>query len=183
MALLPLGYCASLAEGIFGLFLTSMRFYVPYAITGGAAVLLLWQTRRGRPRAMNQTEDDRRRQQVVLRRIRMARMMLLIFLWAGLCNIPGNVTAVGFPRLFSQNPVSALWMRTCLVCQYAFTPFILFLCNAEYRKRLGYIFRGGRVTPDDYVEARPNAISNRTDRANLKTVSYSVRDKSLHFDV
>ncbi|OQV12703.1 hypothetical protein BV898_13024 [Hypsibius exemplaris] len=136
MVLLPLGYCAALtSKDNVDTALTTLKFYLPYALTGVAAVILLFKTYFGMKSRNRITQRDGRSFVAVVRRFRMARMVLLVFLWTGVCVLPGNIVSVSFAYVFTQNPVSGLWLRTCLVLQYGFTPCILLLTNAEYRVR------------------------------------------------
>ena len=123
----PLGQCTVKApSGIFGKFSTPLVAYIPYAITGVGAVLILCKTvalLRDRRRIFQISGlDAGRRDGVLKRRLNLARMLLLNFLWAAVCSAPAYVIVVNFPHLFATSPVSALWVWTCAVCQYCFTP-------------------------------------------------------------
>ena len=124
LAFTPLGQCTLVLGpplGVFGLVIIT---YYPFAMTGACVVVILWKSfmlMRERRRTVRQLEEDRK-YRAVLRRLTLAKMLLLIFLWTALCAAPGFIITSSFPRLFTANPVSVLWFRTCAVCQFAFTP-------------------------------------------------------------
>jgi 7 transmembrane receptor (rhodopsin family) len=124
--LMSLGQCSYMpAAGDMGKFVLTITSYVPYTLVGLASILIFWKTRTmSQNRVGNDSATDGYRR-VVLRRIRMAKVLLVSFLWSAICNLPGTVITMNFPILFVRDPVSILWTRTCVACQYSFSPVSL----------------------------------------------------------
>ncbi|OQV23364.1 hypothetical protein BV898_02810 [Hypsibius exemplaris] len=163
IGLSSLGLCFYImSSSRLGLYLIAMGSYVPYAISGTCALLILLKFCSGARRGNAVSgigEANRRRTET--RRLNVAKMLLLTLLWSGVCVGPGYLTATVFPGLYASNPVSVLWTRTSFACQFAFTPWVLLLSNREYQKRLKSIIwnrpvlqpadsslRSGRVAPN-----------------------------------
>ncbi|OWA53941.1 hypothetical protein BV898_18365 [Hypsibius exemplaris] len=145
ITLSELGLCFIKPSGRLGVFLSTNMGYVPYALSGAGSLLILWKCfgfGRLRSTAVVAQEGELpgTRRRITQRRLNMAKMLLIIFLWSGICSIPSWLITTVFPWLYASNPVSVMWIRTCAVCQYAFTPCILLLSNPEYQKRARVLF-------------------------------------------
>ena len=124
MILTALGLCALAPAGAFSVFLSAMISYVPYAVAGSGALLILLKTLtvgRERRRVVHSLGEDQR-YRAIQRRLGLAKLLVVSLLWNSLCATPTFVIGVNFPRLFATNPVTTLWMRTSSLCQFAFTP-------------------------------------------------------------
>ncbi|OQV22584.1 hypothetical protein BV898_03409 [Hypsibius exemplaris] len=151
LLLSDLGQCGTFpAVGRLGMFLMSLVSYFPFSVTGtGALLILLKMSGMARHRVVSHVGASAnnggagavRGRKVILRHLKMAKILLLTFLWSAFCNMPWGVTVVVFPWLYRQNPVEILWLRTCFTCQYGFTPCILLLGNAEWRGKLMRIMK------------------------------------------
>ncbi|OWA53942.1 hypothetical protein BV898_18366 [Hypsibius exemplaris] len=125
-----LGLCNITATGPLGAFLSSMITYVSYAISGTGSLLILWKCfgfsrLRTRDVVPDRSGNAAAKYRTTQRRLNMAKMLLLTFLWNGICAFPAYVINRIFPYLYGTNPVSVMWVRTLTVCQYAFTPVSL----------------------------------------------------------
>ncbi|OWA53646.1 hypothetical protein BV898_18067 [Hypsibius exemplaris] len=177
VALSPIGLCALNPSGVLGSFLLVCASYLPYAISGAVALLILWQCFTiSRPKVG--TEDRRfeasARGRVAHRRLNMAKMLLFIFLWTGLCVLPAYVvTHTKYPQWFGPASVSVLWIRTSTACQFAFTPCILLLSSPEYQRRAKLIMYGRLFAVADL-----EATSRNTKRhASKRVVQESIQEK------
>ncbi|OQV22586.1 hypothetical protein BV898_03411 [Hypsibius exemplaris] len=141
LKLQELGQCAAIPKGQLGSFLqTALGTGVPLSLTGLGCVLIVIKVilmcrSRGHmigPKNGPECKQARR----MLRHIKMAKLLLVTFLWTALCNLPWAVVSSNYPSANSENPVSVLWLRTCFVIQYGLTPCILLFGNEEYRARL-----------------------------------------------
>ena len=108
----------------FGLFLQSILIYIPYAITGTSCMLILLkslalalQQRRNVLPTLGAAELKRQ-----LHRLRMARIVMLIFLWSVACSAAGWIAASVASNIYIRSPLSALWMRSPYPLQFGFMP-------------------------------------------------------------
>ncbi|OQV26001.1 hypothetical protein BV898_00135 [Hypsibius exemplaris] len=136
MLMLPLGQCVYLPLGPLGKFFTA-SMSLPYGIASLGSLLILCKTCHV-SRLYGMVSDRHRR--IMVHRIRLAKMLLFTILWSVICSVPLGVITLNFQSMFVENPVSVLWLRTCLASQCGFTPCILLLSNAEYRSRLARMF-------------------------------------------
>ena len=101
--------------------------FIPSAVAGLEAGLILWKSlavwrfRRSNIQSTGRLGADRS----VIRQLYLAKLLMVTFLWSGLCSAPTFVVAVHFPWLLLQDPVSILWIKTCLPLQYGCTPVCL----------------------------------------------------------
>ncbi|OWA53947.1 hypothetical protein BV898_18371 [Hypsibius exemplaris] len=137
-----LGMCNITPRGRFGDFLLSTHTYVPYAISGIGSLLILWKffsvsrLRNGDVAPYRTGHVVARHRMRTQRRLNMAKIVLLNFLWSVVCAFPGYVINSAFAFLYYKDPVGVLWVRTSAACQYVFTPCIFLLSNPEYQRRL-----------------------------------------------
>ena len=120
----PLGLCVMVPKGLYGKCFSAILLYIPYLITGVGVVLIVVKSVslvRERRRVFQQAENNRR-SRAIDRRLNLARMLLLTFLWTTVCMVPGVVIVYGMPNLYVTHPLISLWIRTITVCQYGFTP-------------------------------------------------------------
>ena len=109
-----LGQCSGTAKGgqynVFGMLLT----YLPYSIIGTGSLLMMWKSVGVWQCLMcPSTSGSSVERNSVLRRLKMAKLLLATFLFSALCTAPSFVLT-NFPLLYVQNPVSILWLKTCL---------------------------------------------------------------------
>ncbi|OQV21562.1 hypothetical protein BV898_04464 [Hypsibius exemplaris] len=109
-----------------------------------------------------------RHRRVLLERLKMAKMMLVLFLWGLLCLIPWGVITSVYPSLLASDPVSYMWIRAALGTQYGLTPCILLVCNRDYREKLSKIFKGDKGSP---TQETHNSVSMRTRGWKCTTIS------------
>ncbi|OWA53948.1 hypothetical protein BV898_18372 [Hypsibius exemplaris] len=164
----PLGQCQITAIGRLGTFLLAMVTYVPYAVSGAGSLLILWKCfgfsrLRARDVAPDRSGNPAAEYRRTRRRLNMAKMLVLTFLWSCICASPAYIITAMFASLYGTNPVSVMWGRTSTACQYAFTPCILLLSNAEYRRRLRDLMNGRGVLPSraDTSSRGGKAVSTR----------------------
>ncbi|OQV13699.1 hypothetical protein BV898_12093 [Hypsibius exemplaris] len=142
----PLGNCFLMMTGRLGPFLTAMMAYVPYTLTGIGSLLILWKCFGYRvldTATVSSADGDSSvgaNHRLAQRRLNMAKMLLFTFLWTCVCTLPTYVVNTQFPWLYGANPVSVMWIRPAMTCQFTFTPCILLWCNTEYQRRLKCIF-------------------------------------------
>ena len=127
----PNGQCFYLYRGKLGQLYLSLAM-TPYALAGVGALLLLWKsirsssTRRavGRQPANPNNAAGLRRLVQEARKLRMAKVLLGMFVWSAICILPWAVISVNYPHLYVQyaKGVSLFWLRTSFVCQHALTP-------------------------------------------------------------
>ena len=123
MVLVPMGNCLLRSKGereatIFA----SLVSYVPYGLNGMGSLAIIWKSHQlGRSRAVGPLMAASRLTPVG-RRVRMAQMVMLVWVWSAVCSGPGILIVSKFPRLFATNPVSVLWLRTLLTLQYGLVP-------------------------------------------------------------
>ncbi|OQV17383.1 hypothetical protein BV898_08488 [Hypsibius exemplaris] len=118
--LLPLGQCMYMPEGRLGDFMAALFSFVPYSFAGVGALMILCRSYDMSKVRVEAVKGAREKAQ--LRRLKMAKILLLTFLLSAVCPTPWGVLANNFPMTFLTNPVSVLWLRTAMACQYAFTP-------------------------------------------------------------
>ncbi|OWA53956.1 hypothetical protein BV898_18380 [Hypsibius exemplaris] len=177
MAMSALGQCTVLPTGALGAFLLISGVYFMSAISGVGSLLILWKCLRFRittaPVVPDTHADAGVRERTAHRRLNMAKMLLFTFIWTFVCAVPGFVVVTRFPLFLRVNPVSGLWIRTCIACQYAFTPCILLLSNPEYRRRAKLLIRN---EPVPVLER--DATSRNTKRASTRGIQIrSVLDR------
>ncbi|OQV13703.1 hypothetical protein BV898_12097 [Hypsibius exemplaris] len=126
--------------------------YLSYAISAIGSLLIVWKCFTGFSGRRTAVSGQARgleavaRQRKAKQQLNIAKMLLGIFVWNLLCTLPGYVIFSAFPDLYRTRPVSVMWVRTPLACQYAFMPCVLILSNTEYQRRLRHLFHGHRVT-------------------------------------
>ncbi|OQV11476.1 hypothetical protein BV898_14205 [Hypsibius exemplaris] len=139
------GQCRGLVTSSLGVALLSLNTYLPYGIVAIAIVPVLsklfalqlakWRSRMiARPEAIfGETSQQRA---LLRRRLTVARMLLLSFLFCLACNLPLSIASSFFTEAYGRIPLLSLWLRVFLVFQYAATPVIFFACNDDYRHNL-----------------------------------------------
>ncbi|OWA53955.1 hypothetical protein BV898_18379 [Hypsibius exemplaris] len=158
-----LGQCTVTLTGNLGAFLITSGAYFVSAVSGAGSLLILWKCLGVRVRNAGVAPvGGSQRKTTAQRRLSMAKMLLLTFIWTFLCAIPGYVIINSFPFLFRTNPVSTLWIRTSAACQFAFTPCILLTSNTEYQTRAKVLLCGhGVVRPAEGVP-RAQTVGSQT---------------------
>lgn len=77
-------------------------------------MLILWKCAMVAHQQRQQVNLDEARlvsDRTIVRRLGMAKLLLVTFLWAALCSAPTFVLAVHFPFLYAQDPVSVMWAK------------------------------------------------------------------------
>ena len=121
----PIGVCSVSQRSVLGQVPSVILSYLPYSITGSGVILILGKSivmARNQRRKVQLQSSSGRRDSALRRRLNVSRMLALTFLWMAACAVPGYVILLQFPYLLRTNPVSILWIKTCAVCQFCFTP-------------------------------------------------------------
>ncbi|OQV13701.1 hypothetical protein BV898_12095 [Hypsibius exemplaris] len=162
VAMSPLGLC-TFSNSISRNYLAFTISYVPYAVSGVASLLILWKFVGHHLRLQRGTvaPDATATCRTATRRLNMARMILVTFLWSGICALPTYIIGTLLPSLGRNDPVAALWIRTGLVCQYTFTPCIMLISNGEYRRRVTRIFKGHLNLPVSVAAVPPTGTRDQ----------------------
>jgi hypothetical protein len=127
-----IGQCVLLARGYLGNLILMFNSYMPYAVVGVASLTIfakilrsriLSQSRRAAVCHLNNARLARLpEQQLLAKRLNVARVLLISFLFCVLCNLPIPITASFFGAVFNRSPLLNIWLRICLLSQYAFNP-------------------------------------------------------------
>ena len=134
-SVLPIGRCVYIPSRDALGHIYTVLIAAPYGLAGVGALLLLWKSIRFSVGADNATTGPlpiadvartnlagQRKRLREMKRRQMARALLGMFLWSGLCVVPWGVITVNFPYLYAREPVSLFWLRTSFACQYAVSP-------------------------------------------------------------
>ena len=97
----------------------SIVTYTPLAVCGASAFTTLWSACR-RKRAVGGGEMATRK--TALRRLKMAGMLLLVFVWNTTCYLISIVVSRYFGALWAHSVASWVWVRVISVTMYAATP-------------------------------------------------------------
>ena len=97
----------------------SIITYSPYAICGVGALSILWKVS-FRSRMVSDGGVSRRR--VTSRRMKMAVVLVIVFVWNTACNLIAVVIVRFLPGLLASSPVSSLWFLVLLALMNATTP-------------------------------------------------------------
>ncbi|OWA54326.1 hypothetical protein BV898_18734 [Hypsibius exemplaris] len=164
-----LGHCAMLpgARSLVSIIFLGVSAYGPYIIVGVVLVVILGHSMTFRtvkvtaPADKQEVAQSAPTIQLRSRRFRVARMLLVSFVFCLVCNIPTYALLSLGARVLVRHPLIFVWMRLSLISQYAFSP-IIFLCfNQDYRaelrrivtrpgRRLGsFTEQGGSICPKD----------------------------------
>ncbi|OQV25472.1 hypothetical protein BV898_00413 [Hypsibius exemplaris] len=154
----PVGQCMIIPSSLAGYSIMTVNAYAPYGIVCCAAVCvsakfltkkLSLERTRVTVRDLLAPSQTAQQSLKLRRQITIARMLLISFLFCLLCNTPLSIlTGVTFTQSAQPwFPVLRLWFHLCSVCQYTFTPIILFACNRDYQNGLLKLFGRGRVAP------------------------------------
>ena len=106
-------------------YLGVMMTYLPFSIVGLGVVLIVWKSvafRCTKKSAVNEQGLGSVEDKVMFRRLKMAKKLLVTFVWSALCSAPNFVIVTQFPQLTKHNPSLTLWVKTCLSMQFAFAP-------------------------------------------------------------
>ncbi|XP_055340724.1 protein trapped in endoderm-1-like [Paramacrobiotus metropolitanus] len=76
---------------------------------------------------------NQRAQAMTQKRLKMARMLFVSYIWFTVCYMPAPVTASVAPVLYGTSPLVSLFLRMLLEIGYATSPVIYLTMNAEYR--------------------------------------------------
>ncbi|OQV17323.1 hypothetical protein BV898_08572 [Hypsibius exemplaris] len=173
MQMLSLGQCAlRSANSAAGTFF-KLAPYIPLTITGVCSVLLLFKTC---PRSRTVVVIDVRNwvARDGVRRLKMAKTLLVTFMWNAVFNIAFGVFNFKFAHIHRDNPFAGLWLQPCMALQCAVTPCILLHFNAGYRRRLAN-FRW-RSTIISYAPRPANTATGHSARRSKvsRSLSYAV---------
>ncbi len=130
---LPIGQCAYISRGGLGLFYTVLALAL-YSLAGVGALLILGKNIRVLMNNRVTYNNERRnvenlwKRVQLKRRLKLAQVLLGMFLWSAVCIMPWGIITVNFPSMFAKEQVSVFWLRTSFASQYAFTPVWLQFC-------------------------------------------------------
>ena len=93
--------------------------YMPFVVSGAGALTTLWKTSRN-SRVVGNGEMAHRR--ITLRRLRMAVLLVVVFVWNTACNVISIIVMRHFPGSLASSPVSRMWLRLVATIMYATTP-------------------------------------------------------------
>ncbi|OQV17616.1 hypothetical protein BV898_08241 [Hypsibius exemplaris] len=122
-----MGQCASVPSGRLGVFLqVGLGTGLPLALTGTGCLLMVIKIfMMGQSKGHVVAPLNRNEKQKVTRlqhHVKMAKVLLLNFLWTAVQTIPWAVVSGSYPTFFTDNPVSALWFRAVFISQHGLTP-------------------------------------------------------------
>ncbi|OQV14497.1 hypothetical protein BV898_11339 [Hypsibius exemplaris] len=160
-----MGLCVYIPAGSLGKAVTFLQ-YAAYGITGVLAFAILWKTCQRR-KMVGQTVINHQNRRITLRRLKMANLLLLTYLWSAVCTLPWvAIVYVGLQR-FGGDPVLSLWQRTCLAAQYAVTPCILIVSTGTcFARRSGAVAQRGINLPG-MADRRPAGTSQAKVASNI----------------
>ena len=116
-----LGYCVSIVLSPLGSGLMTFQSYGANTLIGIIYIFLLYKLMTS-GRVMPGTVMTIRRQNILKRRIAIARLLILSFVWRCVCDLPMVVALSGFPSDYVKQPLLHLWLRFCIFMQYAVNP-------------------------------------------------------------
>ena len=140
----PLGQCGGAGMGPVGVSLLSANTYIPYAFVTFATVAVLGKLlirRIGGPRViapamiapidkaseaprlgMPSQRERKQLQLIFQKRVNLAKMLLLSFLFCLACTLPLPIVSGFYPWAYGRYPLLSLWLRILMVAQSALTP-------------------------------------------------------------
>ncbi|GAV08348.1 hypothetical protein RvY_18058 [Ramazzottius varieornatus] len=118
--------CEFSAKGKVGHLLVSAMTFIPWFLIAGASIAVIvrafkiYFTRRAPAPAEN--ARDGAQFMLYRRRLQVAKMLLLSFIWGTLCKLPYFVTKSVAPMLFALMPLLPSWFKIIIIAEYTFNP-------------------------------------------------------------
>ncbi|OWA52093.1 hypothetical protein BV898_16556, partial [Hypsibius exemplaris] len=186
----PAGQCVFVGRDAFASFQYIFSSFVPTAIVGIIAVLIIARTASRSVHSRVEIDVLRlgprdRSQQYRLgpqaqRRLGLAKMLLVSFLLSFLTGLPMMIIMNSYPQLLQRELMATLWLRIFGVAPFTLNPFVFYAMNKDFRKGLLALFDSRPSTDTASVLLETNG---KTFGRSLEMKTISMKSRLVTLDL